>query len=243
MRQVDPSGHPEVEIRLRTSPQDATGYEIMWSVVGKTGTPYLAIATWDGPSSAPPHWTFLKELHGPDYGVATGDVVKGTIVGNTITAYKNGKQQFQITDNTFSKGNPGFGFNEGPSGTYGISSFTASDTASSAPAHTTSSTTDFPNAAPFIAGGLWTAGTPGANWYATLSGFHGDQHISSVSTTPRYASGPTGPANGNSELQTTLFLRGIRVFGLTKAPAGDMGIATLRLQGPLAARVTANADH
>jgi hypothetical protein len=49
------------------------------------------------------------------------------IVGNTITAYKNGKHQVQITDNTFSQGNPGFGLNEGPNGTYGISSFTASD--------------------------------------------------------------------------------------------------------------------
>ncbi|MHB1937712.1 MAG: hypothetical protein ACYCOR_14150 [Acidobacteriaceae bacterium] len=130
VREVSPYGYPEVEIRLRTSPQDATGYEIMWSALGKAGVPYLAIATWNGPSSSPPHWTFLKVLHGPDYGVTTGDVVKGTIVGKTITAYKNGKLQFQITDNTFCKGNPGFGFNEGPSGTYGITSFTASEVVS-----------------------------------------------------------------------------------------------------------------
>jgi hypothetical protein len=125
VRQVSPTGYPEVEIRLRTSPKDATGYEIMWSALGKGGSPYLAIAKWNGPASAPPHWTMLKELHGPDYGVATGDVVKGVIVGNTITAYKNGQQQVQIIDSTFSQGNPGFGFNEGPNGTYGISSFTA----------------------------------------------------------------------------------------------------------------------
>jgi hypothetical protein len=55
------------------------------------------------------------------------------IVGHTITAYTNGKLQFQITDTTFSTGNPGFGFNEGPSGTYGISTFTASDTVPSTP--------------------------------------------------------------------------------------------------------------
>jgi hypothetical protein len=127
VRQISPSGYPEVEIRLRTSPNDATGYEIMWSALGKNGSPYLAIATWNGPASAPPHWTMLKDLHGPEYGVATGDVVKAVIVGNTITAYKNGKHQVQITDNSFSQGNPGFGFNEGPNGTYGISSFTASD--------------------------------------------------------------------------------------------------------------------
>jgi hypothetical protein len=122
-----PLGYPEVEIRLRTSPKDATGYEIMWSARGKDEKPYLSIVTWDGPGSKAPHYTWLKQLEGPEYGVTTGDVVTGTIVGNTITAYTNGKLQFQITDNTFSKGNLGFGFNEGPSGTYGISSFSASD--------------------------------------------------------------------------------------------------------------------
>ena len=132
VRQVNPSGYPEVEIRLRTSPKDATGYEIMWSA-RKRGIPYLAIATWDGPGSKPPHYTILKSLKGRQYGVVTGDVVKGMIVGHTITAYTNGKLQFQITDTSFSTGNPGFGFNEGPSGTYGISGFMASDTVPGAP--------------------------------------------------------------------------------------------------------------
>jgi hypothetical protein len=124
---VDPLGYPEVEIRLRTSPKDATGYEIMWSALGKKETAYIAIAKWDGPGSKPPHYTILKSLKGPEHGVVTGDVVKGMIVGHTITAYTNGRLQFQITDGTFAAGNPGFGFNEGPSGTYGITSFTASD--------------------------------------------------------------------------------------------------------------------
>ena len=132
VREVNPFGGPEVEIRLRTSPKDATGYEIMWSALGKKGTPYIAIATWDGPGSKPPHYTILKSLKGPEYGVVTGDVVKGMIVGHTITAYTNGRLQFQITDSTFATGNPGFGFNEGPSGTYGISSFRASDEISGA---------------------------------------------------------------------------------------------------------------
>jgi hypothetical protein len=196
VRQVSPTGYPEVEIRLRTSPQDATGYEIMWSALGKSGAPYLAIATWNGPASAPPPWTFLKESHGPDYGVATGDVVKGMVVGNTINAYKNGKLQFRITDNTFSRGNPGFGFNEGPNGTYGISSFHASDGVSDSPSDVTNYTTNFPSAEPLISeSGHWiTAGTPGVNWYATMCGGKGDQHISSISTTPGYAFGPAGPA-------------------------------------------------
>jgi hypothetical protein len=127
VRQIKPFGYPEVEIRLRTSPKDATGYEIMWSALGKEKIPYIAIATWDGPGSKPPHYTYLKQLKGPEYGVSTGDVVKGVIIGHTISAYTNGKLQFRITDTTFSTGNPGFGFNEGPAGTYGISSFSATD--------------------------------------------------------------------------------------------------------------------
>jgi hypothetical protein len=127
VREVNPFGYPEVEIRLRTSPKDATGYEIMWSALGKKGRPYIAIATWNGPGSKPPHYTILESLKGPEYGVSTGDVVKGVIVGHTITAYTNGKLQFRITDVNFATGSPGFGFNEGPNGTYGITSFTASD--------------------------------------------------------------------------------------------------------------------
>ncbi len=203
VRELRPSSAPEVEIRLRTSPRDATGYEIIWSAFGKhrssaygkTEPPYVAIATWNGPSSAQPHYTLLRVFHGPDYGVATGEVVKATIVGNIITGYKNGKQQFQITDNTFFTGNPGFGFNAGPSGTYGITSFTALDMVSDTQVHATSYATHFPNAEPLISeGGRWiTAGSPGVNWHETMCGEKGDQHISSVSTTQGYAFGPTGP--------------------------------------------------
>ena len=127
VRQAKPLGYPEVEIRLRTSLKDATGYEIMWSALGKQGTPYIAIATWNGPGSKPPRYTILKSVKGPAYGVATGDRVKAMIVGHTITVYTNGRVQFQLTDGIFTKGNPGFGFNEGPNGTYGITNFTTSD--------------------------------------------------------------------------------------------------------------------
>jgi hypothetical protein len=45
-----------------------------------------------------------------------------------ITMYRNGVQVIQYTDNKNSAntGNPGFGFNEGSAGNYGISSFSAS---------------------------------------------------------------------------------------------------------------------
>jgi hypothetical protein len=132
VRQMNPLGYPEVEMRLRTSPKNATGYEIMFSALGKKGTPYIAVATWDGPGSRPPHYTILKSVKGPEYGVATGDVVKALIVGHTLKVYMNDRLQFQITDATFATGNPGFGFNEGPNGTYGISRFMASEVASDA---------------------------------------------------------------------------------------------------------------
>jgi len=61
------------------------------------------------------------------YGVTTGDVVTATIVGNVITAYKNGVPLARVTDNTHSAGNPGIGFHEGINGVYGISRFTATD--------------------------------------------------------------------------------------------------------------------
>ena len=57
----------------------------------------------------------------------TGDVIKATMVGNVITTYKNGVQMGQVTDNTFLTGRPGFGFNEGINGDYGITRFTATD--------------------------------------------------------------------------------------------------------------------
>jgi hypothetical protein len=60
-----------------------------------------------------------------------GDVVKATIVGNVITAYINGVQVLQATDNTYATGSPGMGFylqgTTGVNSDYGLTSFTASD--------------------------------------------------------------------------------------------------------------------
>ena len=65
----------------------------------------------------------------------------------------------------------------------------------STPVQATEYSTKFPHAEPLISeGGHWiTAGTPGVNWHETLCGGHGDLHVSSVSTIPGYAFGPTGP--------------------------------------------------
>jgi hypothetical protein len=116
--------YPEVSLRLRStlSPHSCTGYEISNSLK-KDNSAYLIIVRWNGPLA---DYTYLAQLHGKRYGVTTGDVVKAKIVGNVITAYKNGVQLAQVTDNTYATGSPGFGFNEGKNGDYGITRYTAS---------------------------------------------------------------------------------------------------------------------
>ena len=122
-------GSPEVELRLRSSlsPHSATGYEISNSV-SRGDSSYLIIVRWNGRLA---DFTYLANLRGPQYGVKSGDVVKATIVGNVITAYKNGVPLAQVKDNTFSAGSPGMGFNEGTNGDYGFTSFKASDSSAS----------------------------------------------------------------------------------------------------------------
>lgn len=117
--------YPEVSLRLRSdlSLHNCSGYEISNSLKNDESA-YLIIVRWNGPLA---DFTYLANLHGKQYGVTTGDVVKATIVGNVITAYKNGVKLGQVTDNTYITGRPGMGFNEGKNGDYGITSFTATD--------------------------------------------------------------------------------------------------------------------
>jgi hypothetical protein len=119
------SNWPEVSLRLRSSlsAHRCTGYEISNSL-RKDKTAYLIIVRWNGPLA---DFTYLAQLGGKKYSVTTGDVVKATIVGNVITAYKNGVKLAQVTDKTYPTGNPGMGFNEGINGDYGITRFTATD--------------------------------------------------------------------------------------------------------------------
>ena len=71
----------------------------------------------------------LKETKGSQYGVADGDVVKASIVGQVITVYINGVQVVQARDYLFTRGNPGVGFYiekaTGVNDQCGFSSFTA----------------------------------------------------------------------------------------------------------------------
>ncbi len=119
----------EVELRLRSSlsPHRCTGYEILFRCL-KAQEAYLEIVRWNGPLG---DFTYLNRARGAKYGVADGDVVKATIVGSVITAYVNGVQMLQATDDTFADGSPGVGFFlEGASGLnadYGFTEFSATD--------------------------------------------------------------------------------------------------------------------
>jgi hypothetical protein len=121
--------YEEVELRVRSalSAHRATGYEILFRC-SKTAHAYTQIVRWNGPLGS---FTILKDARGPQFGVATGDVVKATIVGNVITAYINGAQVLQATDDTYTDGNPGMGFYlqgaTGMNGDYGFTGFTATD--------------------------------------------------------------------------------------------------------------------
>jgi hypothetical protein len=114
--------YPEVELHLHQTitSSGTTGYEITHSVGGS----YVLIATWNG---TPGTYTVLKELYGSQYSVKDGDIVEATVINNVISVYKNGALEVQVTDGTYPTGSPGFGFNAGSNGTYGITSFTGSD--------------------------------------------------------------------------------------------------------------------
>ena len=90
-----PANWPEVSLRLRSSlsAHHCSGYEISNSL-RKGNSAYLIIVRWNGPLA---DFTYLAQIGGAKYGVTNGDVVKATIVGNVITAYKNGVKLAQVT--------------------------------------------------------------------------------------------------------------------------------------------------
>lgn len=119
----------EIAIRVRStvSAHVNSGYEIGWRTVANSSA-YMGVTRWNGA-----YGDFTQVgclLTGSQYAVANGDTLKVTAFGNTITAYKNGVLQIQVTDSTFSGGNPGMGLDgaAGTDTTIGISSFTATDT-------------------------------------------------------------------------------------------------------------------
>jgi hypothetical protein len=95
----------EIELHLRKtdSAHVSTGYECGFPADGGAGA-----VRWNG---AVGDFTFLSGI-GPGYNrpMATGDVVKASISGSTISMYVNGAVILQVTDSTFATGSPGIGF-------------------------------------------------------------------------------------------------------------------------------------
>ena len=96
----------EVEMLLRCadSALSARCYECLFNHLGG-----VQIVRWNGAFG---DFTVLSGT-GPGYlgrALITGDVVKGTVIGNTITAYINGALILQAIDSMWTNGQPGIGF-------------------------------------------------------------------------------------------------------------------------------------
>ncbi|HKV75111.1 MAG TPA: hypothetical protein VJN95_11370 [Gemmatimonadales bacterium] len=123
--------YEEVELRLRSTitPNSSTGYEIDWKISSSSAA-YLVIVRWNGPWG---NFTYLPGGGtGAQWGVKNGDVVTAKIVGNVISVYKNGVLVTTSTDNTYTSGSPGMGFNleapgAGHNQDYGFTTFAATD--------------------------------------------------------------------------------------------------------------------
>jgi hypothetical protein len=104
----DDNRYEEVELRLRSTvaPHCTSGYEVNFRC-SKTAKAYAEIVRWNGRLG---EFTYLNRGTGSQFGVAEGDVVKATIVGDVITAYINGREVLQARDHTYSTGSPGMGF-------------------------------------------------------------------------------------------------------------------------------------
>jgi hypothetical protein len=112
----------EVELRLRSSltPHKIPGYEVFFRCLKAEGG-YAEIVRWHGPLGG---WTSLCRKNGPEFGVADGDIIEATIVGNVIKGYINGVEVTSAVDDAYAIGNPGMGFNYGAEETYVDHGFT-----------------------------------------------------------------------------------------------------------------------
>ena len=137
-----PNSIAEVELRLRTSitPGRITGYEFNYSVA--PGQVYAQIVRWNGPIN---DFTLLDSR---SVQINSGDVIKATAVGSTLTTYVNGAARYSVTDSTYSNGSPGVGFyvTDGANNQkFGLTNFSATDNGSP-PSSPTPSATPLPQA-------------------------------------------------------------------------------------------------
>jgi hypothetical protein len=99
----------DVEFRLRSAitPKSCTGYEVFFRCL-ETDAGYAEIVRWNG---AIGDFTSLAKLVGPQYGVKDGDLIEATVVGNVLRGFINGVEMISATDDVFTSGGPGIGFN------------------------------------------------------------------------------------------------------------------------------------
>lgn len=114
----------EAQIRLRhnMSANFCNGYEVFFRCLKSEGG-YAEIVRWNGPIGG---WVSLARHTGLQYGLADGDVIEASIVGNVITGYLNGQKMITVTDDKIKSGSPGIGFNFGVGDTnadHGMTSF------------------------------------------------------------------------------------------------------------------------
>jgi len=95
----------EILLRFTSAPHVTTGYECFARCMDDRSS-YVEIVRWDGPLG---QFTYLARMHGPEYGLKNGDVLKASVIGNVITVYINGVKKAQAVDDTFKTGNPGIG--------------------------------------------------------------------------------------------------------------------------------------
>jgi chitodextrinase len=115
----------EVELMLRGSDDsnNARGYEVLFAYYGG-----VQIVRWNGPMG---NYTVLP-VSGPGSigrNFVTGDVIKASIIGSTISVYVNGQLIGQTSDSTFATGQPGISFFTRPGGNsahFALTSYTVS---------------------------------------------------------------------------------------------------------------------
>jgi hypothetical protein len=111
-------GNSEVELHLRMS-DDASNARVYECTFGfdNSNAGYNDIVRWNGPLD---NFTFLNQQNtAPNAAPATGDQIRATISGSTITTYINyavanggnglWTQLAQVTDSTYTTGQPGIG--------------------------------------------------------------------------------------------------------------------------------------
>jgi hypothetical protein len=85
------------------------GYEFIYRTLDNENA-YCEIVRWNGNVG---DWTSLARVVGPQCGIADGDFVEASCVGNVITGYINGVEILSVADDVITAGAPGIGFNFG----------------------------------------------------------------------------------------------------------------------------------